>query len=287
MINMGEADAGPGIIACNRLELDIEDTAEIGLLIEEIDQPAANATNGRHTDFTRIERLLKTFRAHGKRAGMGFSRIVNDKPHGIGSSAMNGIGRAGKAARIRIDDEVEVPLPVERDLFRAMLSGQPETQCTNGGNQPFGIIGMGSKLDKADAMHLCAGRHGGNRQLVVRLDPANLIAKIDQRTASVGGDGGRRSATELVVEDFKREIAVIAGRSHRAHEIQHRQVALARHVAIMAAPVKQIHIDQRRIGHLDDEKLVLRNGADRVHLNLARQSMKTVEDKAHMRRDDR
>src|SRR5690606_1605231 len=32
--------------------------------------------------------------------------------------------------------------------------------------------------------------------------------------------------------------------------------------------------------HLDNEKLVLRNGADRIHVDLARQRMKTVEDKA-------
>ncbi len=278
MIDAGEADTGTRFIACNRLELDIEDAGQIGLFVKKIDQPAANATNGGHGDFARIERLFKILRTHGNGARMGLRRIVHDEPHCIGCGAVNGIGRACKAARIGIDDEIDVTLPVERHFFRTMPASEPEAQRADSGHQSLCIFGMGGKLDKADPVHLCAGRHGGDRQPVVRLDPANLIAKIDQRTASVGSDHGGRSATELVVEDFQREIAVIAGRGHRAHEIQHRQVALARHVAIMAAPVKQVHVDQRRIRHLDNEKLVLRNGADRIHVDLARQRVKTVED---------
>lgn len=45
----------------------------------------------------------------------------------------------------------------------------------------------------------------------------------------------------------------------------------------MAAPVEQVHVDQRRIGQLHDEDLVARNGADRIGVDLARQRVETVE----------
>ena len=109
---------------------------------------------------------------------------------------------------------------------------------------------------------------------------AHLVHQIDQRAVAIDGDRLRRAAAELVVEDLERQIAVIAGRRDRAHEVGDRQVALARHVAEMAAPVEQVHVDQRRIGELDDEDLVAGDGADRVDVDLARQRVEAVEDQA-------
>ncbi|MNT56101.1 hypothetical protein D3C72_1933810 [compost metagenome] len=48
----------------------------------------------------------------------------------------------------------------------------------------------------------------------------------------------------------------------------------------MAAPIEQVHVDQRRIGQLHDEDLVAGNGADRIGVDLARQRVETVEDNA-------
>ena len=97
---------------------------------------------------------------------------------------------------------------------------------------------------------------------------------------TVDGDRPGRAAAELVVEDLERQIAVIAGGGHRAHEFEHRKIALARHVAVVAAPIEQVHVDQRRVRQLDDEDLFLGDRADRVDIDLAGQRMEAVEDKA-------
>ncbi len=97
---------------------------------------------------------------------------------------------------------------------------------------------------------------------------------------TVDGDRSGRAAAELVVEDLEGQIAVIAGGGDRAHEIEHWKIALARHVAVVAAPVEQIHVDQRRVCQLDDEDLFPGDRADRVDIDLAGQRMEAVEDEA-------
>ncbi len=47
----------------------------------------------------------------------------------------------------------------------------------------------------------------------------------------------------------------------------------------MAAPIKQVHVDQRRIRQLDDEDFFLGYRADGIDVDLSRQRMKAVEDK--------
>ena len=88
---------------------------------------------------------------------------------------------------------------------------------------------------------------------------------------------------ELVVEDLQAQRAGIAGRGDRAHEACHVQIALAGHVAEMARPVQQVHVDRRRIGQLDEKDLVARNRPDRGRVDLARQRVETVQDQADIR----
>src|SRR5690606_17438123 len=89
--------------------------------------------------------------------------------------------------------------------------------------------------------------------------------------------------TELVIEDLEREIAVIAGIDDGGGELDDGEIALARHVAEVAAPVKQGHVDLRRIGQLHDEDPLPRNRADRIDVDPFREAMKAVEDKADIR----
>ena len=87
---------------------------------------------------------------------------------------------------------------------------------------------------------------------------ADLVHQPFQRAMTVDGDRPGRAAAKLIVEDLERQIAVIAGRGDRLHEFANRQIAFAGHVAEVAAPVEQVHVDQRRVGDLDDEDPVLR-----------------------------
>ncbi len=51
----------------------------------------------------------------------------------------------------------------------------------------------------------------------------------------------------------------------------------------MAAEIKQIHLDPRRVRELNDEDAVPRNGADRPQVDIARQGVETVEDQPDIR----
>ena len=96
-------------------------------------------------------------------------------------------------------------------------------------------------------------------------------------------DGARRAAAELIVEDLQRQEARIAGSRHGTHEVNDRQVSFARHVAEVSTPVERIHLDQRRVGQLDDENAIARDRPDGVDVDLARQRVKTVEDQTDRR----
>src|SRR5690606_32706615 len=79
---------------------------------------------------------------------------------------------------------------------------------------------------------------------------------------------------------FERERAIISRGRDCPHEVYNRQVALPGHVAEVAAPIEQIHIDLGCVGKLDDENAVARNGPDRLYIDTARQRMERIEDQA-------
>ncbi|MCY1233727.1 hypothetical protein D9M72_462820 [compost metagenome] len=164
-----------------------------------------------------------------------------------------------------------------------MLRRFPEA---DGDEQRFELARLvlrGAELHEGHSLDVDARGHLRNRQADVRLGALHLVPEIDQRAVAVDRDGIGVTAAKLVVEDFKRQISIIAGRRHRAGKVGHRQVALARHIAKVPAPIEQIHVDQRSIRKLDDEDFLLRDRADRIDLDLARQGMKAVENEAYAR----
>src|SRR5690606_7574795 len=102
------------------------------------------------------------------------------------------------------------------------------------------------ELDEFGAMADGARRQGGGptRQAAGAL--AQAVEQRDQRALPVHRDAPGRPAAELVVEDFEREQALVAGGAERLHEVEERQIALPRQVAEMAAPREIIHLEQRR-----------------------------------------
>ena len=61
------------------------------------------------------------------------------------------------------------------------------------------------------------------------------------------------------------------------------QIAFAGHVAEMAGPVEQVHVDRGGVGQLDEEYLVAGNGPDRIRVNAAAQSVETVHNQPDIR----
>ena len=125
------------------------------------------------------------------------------------------------------------------------------------------------KLDEFDAKAFRARRHLRNVGKRLSALRAQLIHQIDQRALPIDGDRARRAGAELVVEYLERQVALIAGRCHRAHEIEQRHIPLPRKAAEMPAPVQHIHLEPRRIGKLDEKNPVAGNGAHRREIGLA------------------
>ena len=76
------------------------------------------------------------------------------------------------------------------------------------------------------------------------------------------------------------EPAVVACRLHRAHEVVHRQVALAREVAEVPRPLQQVHVHLRGVGELHEGDPVRRNPAHRVGRQATGQNVPAVENDA-------
>ena len=168
------------------------------------------------------------------------------------------IGGMGEALALGVDDEVDVALPEER-RHPWRHAGRPGGSRACGTARPARAASASSAANSTNSTpeHADAVGHvGAATARCAGSSRATWSIEIDQRAPAVDRDRLRRAAAELVVEDLERQIAIIAGRRHRAHEVLDRQVALARHVAEVPAPVEQVHVDQRRIGELHDEDLV-------------------------------
>src|ERR1700737_547263 len=71
----------------------------------------------------------------------------------------------------------------------------------------------------------------------------HLILEQNQRTQSVGRGADRGAGAKLVIENFQRQRAGIAGGPHRFHELGHWQVALSRETTKMPAPGQDVETE--------------------------------------------
>ena len=143
--------------------------------------------------------------------------------------------------------------------------------------QARGIVIVGGEFDEAHALGLGARRQDRHARCPLAGPLGELIEQEAQRAMAVDGKAARGARTELVVEDLERQRAVITGRRQRLHEIEHRQLALAREVAEVPAPRQIVHLQQRRVGQLHQEDAVAGNGADGAEIGAARQDMEGIE----------
>src|SRR5690606_14214891 len=112
---------------------------------------------------------------------------------------------------------------------------------------------------------------------------SDAIPQIDQRPVPIRGNGSRRAAAKLVVEDLQGELAIIAGIDDGVHELHNRQNALPEHIAEMAAPVERVPVDLWRIGKLYEEDAISGDRADGIDVNAPRKAVKAVENEADTR----
>ncbi len=106
---------------------------------------------------------------------------------------------------------------------------------------------------------------------------AQLVEQEQERAPAVHRDAAGRAGAELVVEDFERKQTVEAGRLQHLHEVEQRQLPLAGEIAKVPAPRQRIHVEERRVGQLDQEDAVARDGGDRLEIGPAREDVEGVE----------
>ena len=180
-----------------------------------------------------------------------------------------------------VDDEIDCALRPARHGLRLVLRDVAEPEA---GDELLELLGgpvIDGKLDEFDAKAFRSRRHLRNIGKRLSAFRAQLIHQIDQRALPIDGDRARRTGAELVVENLERQVALIAGRCHRAHEIEQRHIPLPRKAAEMPAPVQHIHLEPWRIGKLDEKNPVAGNGAHRREIGLAGERVKRVEDETN------
>src|SRR5579871_5555649 len=152
-----------------------------------------------------------------------------------------------------------------------MLSDQFEAQLAEKRGKPARMGSIDGKFDKGDVRNFSPiGQRG--RWLIL------LAAEQHQRAHGIDCDICGRLGAKLVVEDFKRQRSVVAGRSDSSHELRNREIALPRKTAEVTAPGQNIEIELRRIRKLDQEYPVARDRGDGRNGKPGRERMETVED---------
>ena len=195
---------------------------------------------------------------------------------------MDQIGGMREAFAVRVDDEVDATLAPQRDILRDVIADMLESEGTQHAAQ-FRRLGLvGRELDELYPLGADAWRHRYNVDSEIRLGAGHLIHEVEKRAMAVDRDRARRATAELVVEDFERQWAGIAGRRDGAHECRDIEIAFAGHVAEMPAEIEQVHVDARSVGQLDEEDPVAGDRADCLGIDTSRERVEAVDDQANI-----
>ena len=189
--------------------------------------------------------------------------------------------RVGEALAFAVDDEVDPALRVEIDVLRAVPPGAAESEALDQRGQFARRRVARRKLDEfgpLDHRRRRKRRQIGERRVAARgALRRQRFAGGAQRAHAVDRDRGGRGAAKLVVEDFERQRAAIAGAGHGVEIVDDRIVALAGIAAIVPAQRQRVHDERRRIGHLHEGDLLGRQGGDRLDRIAADADVKAVE----------
>ena len=154
MVDVSQAEArGIGIGAGDRPEIDVVD-AGVVIAVDEIDQGAADPFDRRNVELHRTGR-----RGHDPCAALarvldGPTGILHPQRHGTGTRTVQVLEAFGVAARLVVQDEVDVSLPVERHFLAAMARQRSEAQMAEERRHRRRV--RGAVLDELEAV----GAHG-------------------------------------------------------------------------------------------------------------------------------
>src|SRR4029077_10509261 len=174
---------------------------------------------------------------------------------------------------------IDCTLRPSRYRFRFVTCDVAKSEAGDKSRELVGGTAINREFDEFDTKAFRSRRHLWNIGSGSSVLFAQLIHEIDQRPLAIDSDRTWRTGAELVVEYLQRQVALVAGRLDRRHEIEERHVALPRETAEMPAPVQHVHVEPRRVGKLGEE--YPRGGycMQRLEIGLAGVSVETVEHK--------
>src|SRR5450830_459878 len=162
-------------------KIDIVDRAMVAIAIDQIQQLAADAFDGRNVEFHRPELGRHAFRTQLQRALIDLRRITHPKCHGVDGRAMNGGKRGGVAVWFGVEDEIDAALAIQRDIFGAVAGDRGKAHRFQYGGQRQWI--KRGEFDEVEAI----GTHGA---LLCEGDRYSTARFITPRANAVLGGSG-------------------------------------------------------------------------------------------------
>src|SRR6185436_10505837 len=104
------------------------DRLAVAIAVDQVERRAADPLDRRKMQFHRPWPRLDRLRPKFQRARIRLVRIAHPKPHAARRRSVLGGEIPGEALRLAVDDEVDLALPVERDVLRAMIRDPLEAE---------------------------------------------------------------------------------------------------------------------------------------------------------------
>ena len=158
-------ESGPGIAvhaagALHGQEVDVIDRA-LAVPVDQVDETAADAFDGRDLQLHRTDTVLHRLRAEVDAALESGSGILHAEGHRACRRAVLAREVLAEAVRLGVDDEVDVALPVQRDVLAAMPRSHREAQPLEQRAQQLRVgRGVLDELETVGADGIFQGRTG-------------------------------------------------------------------------------------------------------------------------------
>ena len=136
---------------------------QIALVVDEIDEAAANAPDRRDLQLTGNDRLHEGLGLQRFGALDGGLGVIDRESDSANRRAVVDVEGMGETALVLVDHHVDAALPPERDILGAVTPGDMEAERPQQGFEP-GRLGLADgKFDEFDALDAGLGRQGGWR----------------------------------------------------------------------------------------------------------------------------
>ena len=202
MVDGGEAEVGRGRVGRVGEEVDLLEGGGAELLVDEVEQAAADAAHGRQLELALADRAAEMLAQEGVGAVDRGRGVVDAQRDGGDGEAVQELERVGEALVLEVEDDADVALAVQLDVLGAVAVGAAKAQGLEHGAERGGAAGLVDELQELDALHLGDGA-GARAEAQLLVEPAERAHAVDRGLA-------RRAGAEIVAEDLVADPALVA-----------------------------------------------------------------------------